>query len=187
MPAWFDLLSAGVAGIAGAPPTRLALARWLLTQAAVLHSPGRPPDRGAHRSRARSPDWEWAIWLPHLVPPDSRSECRRLVGADPAQLESRVAELLHLINERQEQAASPHWDGPGPAPVVLVVVDGARRMRSVDGLAELLRRGPELGVVALCLEGAATSLPAESRVTGGLSPPADALHARGRPGGGRHG
>ncbi len=164
LPASFDLLAAGVAGIAAARPARLAQARWLVTQAAVLHSPAdlrivvlTGPDEGA--------DWEWAAWLPHLVPPDSRFACRRLVGAGRAQVESRVAELLHLIDERPQPAGSSWRDDPSPGPIFLVVVDGARRMRAVEGLADLLRRGPERGVVALCLEESATSLPQESRVT----------------------
>ncbi|MBO0715263.1 MAG: hypothetical protein J2P59_10945, partial [Acidimicrobiales bacterium] len=130
----------------------------------VLHSPTdlrivvlSSPDEAA--------DWEWAAFLPHLVPPDSRFACRRLVGASRAQVEARVSELRSLIDERQELAGSSLRDGPAPGPVFLVVVDGARRMRAIEGLADLLRRGPELGVVALCLDETATSLPEESRVT----------------------
>ncbi|MBO0894914.1 MAG: hypothetical protein J2O39_11095, partial [Acidimicrobiales bacterium] len=164
VPASFELRPAGVAGVAGSRPARLALARSLLTQAAVLHSPTdlrivvlSSPDEAA--------DWEWAAFLPHLVPPDSRFACRRLVGASRAQVEARVSELRSLIDERQELAGSSLRDGPAPGPVFLVVVDGARRMRAIEGLADLLRRGPELGVVALCLDETATSLPEESRVT----------------------
>ena len=163
VPASFDLRAAGVAGVAAPRPARLALARSLLTGAAVLHSPAElrmviltGPDEAA--------DWEWATWLPHLIPPDARWECRRLVGASRAQVETRLGELLHLIDERDALSGSDLRDGPGPGPAFLVVVDGARRMRALEGLAELLRRGPRLGVVALCLEAAGTSLPAESRM-----------------------
>ncbi|MBO0714446.1 MAG: FHA domain-containing protein, partial [Acidimicrobiales bacterium] len=64
VPASFELRPAGVAGVAGSRPARLALARSLLTQAAVLHSPTdlrivvlSSPDEAA--------DWEWAAFLPH--------------------------------------------------------------------------------------------------------------------------
>lgn len=102
----------GVAGVTGPRETALACARWLVGQAAALHSPRDLAivvlSAGADGDR----QWGWVRWLPHCghgargggpLGADSVA----LVGADPETASRRVAELTALIDER--------LDDEGPA------------------------------------------------------------------------
>ncbi len=91
--------------------------------------------------------------------------CARLVGAGRHQVQARLASLRRLIDERHDQARAQLRTGPACGPRLVVVIDGARRLRALDGVAEVLRRGPEVGVLALCLDEHATDLPEECNVT----------------------
>ncbi|MBO0748701.1 MAG: hypothetical protein J2O47_10125, partial [Acidimicrobiaceae bacterium] len=105
------------------------------------------------------------LWLPHLVPPDPSWGCARLVGAGRHQVEARLATLRRLIDERRDQARTQLQTGPVRGARVVVVIDGARGFRALDGVAEVLRHGPEVGVLALCLDEHANNLPEECNVT----------------------
>ena len=118
-------------------------------------------------------DWAWTLWLPHLVPPDPGWGCRRLVAAGRQQVEERLADLRRLIDERQEATRTLLADQPAGQRVV-VVVDGARRLRAVDGLSDVLRRGPGAGLYALCLDEDEHNLPEECRVAVSPEPEVDA-------------
>jgi S-DNA-T family DNA segregation ATPase FtsK/SpoIIIE len=57
-------LAAGALGIAGPPGAAGALARWLIAQAAVLHSPRELEVAVAVDPRLAA-EWAWVKWLPH--------------------------------------------------------------------------------------------------------------------------
>ncbi|MEV4443315.1 FtsK/SpoIIIE domain-containing protein [Streptomyces sp. NPDC049577] len=107
-------LSAGEAvGLEGDRRAALAVARSLLCQAVVGSGPAdltvavfTDPDRLA--------DWDWTKWLPHGADPQSGTA--RLVAAGPEQAEALARALLTAAPARTEDR---------PAPVLLVVVDGA--------------------------------------------------------------
>ncbi|MCL2395557.1 MAG: FtsK/SpoIIIE domain-containing protein, partial [Acidimicrobiaceae bacterium] len=164
VPTAYGLDEAGVAGIAGPRPAALAWARAAICQVAALHGPG-----DVHvvilTGQDGTDDWEWALWLPHLVPPDPSWGCARLVGAGRHQVEARLATLRRLIDERRDQARTQLQTGPVRGARVVVVIDGARQLRALDGVAEILRQGPEVGVLALCLDEHANNLPEECNVT----------------------
>jgi S-DNA-T family DNA segregation ATPase FtsK/SpoIIIE len=149
----------GVLGLAGPRARVSALARWIVTQLAVLHSPravaivvlARPVTAG---------DWAWTRWLPHLRPADG-TRSQALVGLDEPTVAARVAELNALIRTRRD-ASRQGASGQGALPRhVVVLIDGARTLRSTPGLADVLRDGPSAGVLAVCLETDAALLPEE--------------------------
>ncbi|MHB8959304.1 MAG: FHA domain-containing protein, partial [Candidatus Limnocylindrales bacterium] len=97
VPAAVDLAACGSVGLVGAPGDVEALARWLVVQAASLHSPrdlavaAVAGDDGAAR-------WEWLKWLPHT---QSRySPLRELPLAGPGRVMALVADVLRLRSER---------------------------------------------------------------------------------------
>ena len=137
-----------------------AVARWFLGQAAVLHS---PTDLRLYvlTTAEREDQWGWLRWLPH---------CRldgepvgALIGTDQDSVSRRVGELGQLLAQRTQDggpSASVQNKLP-PAPDVVVVLDGARRLRTLPGIVSLLRDGPAVGIHLLCLDEDQRSLPEE--------------------------
>jgi len=79
-------LEGGALGVAGPPAPAGALARWLLTQAAVLHSPRELEVAVAVDPRLTA-DWAWVKWLPHARgagPATSAAEAAALLARAPA-------------------------------------------------------------------------------------------------------
>ncbi|NUR92993.1 MAG: cell division protein FtsK, partial [Nonomuraea sp.] len=160
---------AGVVGVTGARQAARSMTRWLVAQAAAMHSPRdlmivvltADPEGAAH--------WDWARWLPHCLPREGE-ECVALVGNDPESVSRRVAELIQKIDARRERAASTAFSDAfttgfaGAVPYnVLVVLDGARALRGLPGVPQLLRLGPAAGVYAVCLDDDQRMLPEECR------------------------
>ncbi|SCF91827.1 DNA segregation ATPase FtsK/SpoIIIE, S-DNA-T family [Streptomyces sp. Ncost-T10-10d] len=156
VPVTVPLREHDVLGIAGEGPAARAVARWAVAQAAVLHS---PRDLQIHllTTGERGRDgWSWLRWLPHV---------RKKSGDTPANIgygtetcARRVAELTALIVERAGRA--DRRSRPA-GPDVLVILDGARRLRSLPGVAQILRDGPAVGVRAVCLDSEERLLPEE--------------------------
>ncbi|MFF1716389.1 FtsK/SpoIIIE domain-containing protein [Streptomyces sp. NPDC058268] len=156
VPVTVPLREHDVLGIAGEGPAARAVARWAVAQAAVLHS---PRDLQIHllTTGERGRDgWSWLRWLPHV---------RKKSGDTPASIgygtetcARRVAELTALITER---AGRQDRRGRTAGPDVLVILDGARRLRSLPGVAQILRDGPAVGVRAVCLDAEERLLPEE--------------------------
>jgi S-DNA-T family DNA segregation ATPase FtsK/SpoIIIE len=161
VPVTVDLRRVGVVGVSGPRASVLGLARFLVAQVATLHSPrdvrlvvlaARQDDEpGAARS-----DWGWVRWLPHADPAD------RAGGGVPAGADDVgrcVRGLVELVHRREELSGAPGSQHAGPG--VVVVLDGAQRLRRDPGVAALLRHGPASSVYVLCLDDAAGQLPAE--------------------------
>ncbi|AOP44995.1 cell division protein FtsK [Streptomyces lydicus] len=156
VPVTVPLREHDVLGIAGEGPAARAVARWAVAQAAVLHS---PRDLQIHLLTTGGPGrdgWSWLRWLPHV---------RKRSGDTPASIgygtetcARRVAELTALIVERAGRADRRDR---APGPDVLVVLDGARRLRSLPGVAQILRDGPAVGIRAVCLDSEERLLPEE--------------------------
>src|SRR5690606_1280645 len=98
-----------------------------------------------------------AAWLPHTRPGWSQ-DCLRTVGLDAAGIATRIVELLALLDHRREvrRADPARW-----RPAVLVVLDGAQRLRAMPGVARLLAEGPAAGIYPLCVEDDHRRLPEE--------------------------
>ena len=87
---------------------------------------------------------------------------------DPRRLAALLASLKATIDERTARGSSPAMSRGNAdalresAPDLLVVLDGARELRSIPGVAELLREGPPVGVAFVCVERDRSALPLET-------------------------
>ncbi len=163
VPVVVPLREAGVLGLAGPRAAGQALARWVLAQCAVWHSP-RDLQVVVLAEPAAAAAWEWVRWLPHARP-DGRQDCRVLLGLGPVQAALRVGELTALVEARRAEQASAGRGARTDDRPVLVVVDGARALRAVPGLASLLAEGRAVGVYAVCVEDDPRLLPEECGAT----------------------
>ncbi|GAA3599174.1 FtsK/SpoIIIE domain-containing protein [Kineosporia mesophila] len=169
VPVRVDVRPAGVVGIAG--PGGSALAAWLAAQAVSLHGPTdlrlvvlAGPD-GEHT-------WSWTRWLPHAQA--QAEDAYSLVGTSTDSLARRIGELGQIVTARTALGRDLTRGGVNGYPDVLVVLEQARRARSLPGVITLLREGPAVGVFVICVDREERLLPEESGavlVTG--------LHGRG--------
>jgi S-DNA-T family DNA segregation ATPase FtsK/SpoIIIE len=159
VPATLSIAAAGVIGIAGQGHWARDVGKWIIGQLAVLQSP-----RDLQVCILASPEtlaaWDWALWLPHLRPALGQ-DALALTGADSDTLGRRVAELGQLVAERTKASSSGGSSSSRHFPDVLVVLDGARRLRAMPGIVSLLRDGPAVGVHLLCLDVEERQLPEE--------------------------
>ncbi len=169
VPVTIPLIEAGgVLGVAGPVREVHATARWLVAQAAVLHSP-RDLSIVVLTDAGGRAVWEWTRWLPHTRP-DNR-EAVSLTGSSAATTARRVSELAGMVRQRQAQLdASGRGFSLAQMPVLLVVLDGARQLRSLPGMPIVLQDGPAVGVFAICLDAEERLLPEECRVVVGYVP-----------------
>ncbi|MBQ1016721.1 cell division protein FtsK [Micromonospora sp. D93] len=160
VPVAVDVRDSGVVGVAGSRLARLA--PWLVAQAAVLHSPDDlricvlTEAAGEHR-------WSWLRWLPHVRADGEEAYVR--IGTSAESVSRRIAELNRVIAARSsgDRQNGAERGGAAGEPDILVVFDGARRVRSMPGAVTVLRDGPAVGVYVLCLEPEERLLPEECR------------------------
>ncbi len=156
VPVAVSLRDAGVIGVAGRADLPREVGRWLLGQLAVLQSP-RDVQMYLLSDPSAAGTWEWAGWLPHLRPA-SGQDAIALIGTDTETLARRVAELNQMVDARRAAAAA-HTSVAEPD--VVVLLDGARRLRALPGVVSLLKEGPPVGVYCICLDGDERLLPEE--------------------------
>ncbi len=159
VPVTVPLLTSGVVGIAGPRAPALSVVRGLAVQLAVLHSPN---DLVMVLLSAAAPDgWDWIKWLPHIVP-SSASGVTRLVGMEADQRRARIDELVSIVEYRQSAAGRRYDTDVRSWPTILLLLDDVTKLRAEEGVAYLLHEGPGVGVVALCVAGESSGLPAEA-------------------------
>ncbi|HET6166184.1 MAG TPA: FtsK/SpoIIIE domain-containing protein [Marmoricola sp.] len=163
VPVTVDLAEVGVTGIAGPADERLGLARWILGQTAVLHTPA-DVDMVLLTDAESGQAWNWVRWLPHLRSDLGDSELAH-VGVDEESTARRIGELHAMMQQRRAIAddAAALAGAAAPFAPVLVVLDGARRLRLLPGVPELLQGGPRVRMYFLCLDGDERLLPEECR------------------------
>ncbi|MFI6980409.1 FtsK/SpoIIIE domain-containing protein [Embleya sp. NPDC050154] len=159
-PIGIEIADHGVLGVAGPTEPVQALARWLVVQAAVLHSPRdlrvvvlTAPDRIA--------DWAWVRWLPHLRPQSRSAAPVVLLGTDPESTANRISELVAQIQSRRRSLGSSMGQAMFSGPDILVIADGARQLREVPGMVQVLTEGPAARVFSVCLDERERLLPEE--------------------------
>jgi DNA segregation ATPase FtsK/SpoIIIE, S-DNA-T family len=167
-PVTIPLRQRGVLGVAGPGDTPRAVGRWLVAQAAVLHSPTDLQicvltDASGQQS------WEWARWLPHCQPAGGQNAVA-LIGNSAESVAARITELLAVIAARQQAQRDPGAQQAGLGPDIVVVLDGSRKLRSLPGAIQILREGPGAGVYAICLDADVRLLPAESHAVTVVEP-----------------
>src|SRR5699024_11096039 len=93
------------------------------------------------------------------------------VALGRARAEARLGDLAREVEARHGRRRRTLADPDGPAePRVLVVLDGARRLRALPGAMAVLQDGPAVGVHVLCVDDDQASLPAECRATAVVDP-----------------
>jgi len=157
-PVTVPLAERGVLGVAAPGDQSRALGRWLVIQAAVLHSPADLQIIVLTDAAGRE-SWDWLRWLPHSRPGDGNGAAVR-IGTDADSAGRQVAQLLDLVGQRTKTRAEAGEAG-FREPDVLLVLDGSRRLRSMPGVVQILREGPAVGVYAICLDTDERLLPAE--------------------------
>ncbi len=158
-PVSVPLAQRGVLGIAGPGEAPRSLGRWLLAQAAVLHSPNDLQIYVLTDSSGQA-SWGWASWLPHCRPADGRAVA--LIGNDAQTVAARIADLLAIIAARQRARSESGLAGVTFRQAdIIVVFDGSRKLRLLPGAVQILREGPQAGVYAICLDADERLLPAE--------------------------
>ncbi|MBD0740250.1 hypothetical protein BGM09_12710 [Streptomyces sp. CBMA29] len=172
VPAAFSIAEAGVVGVVGPEGWPRHMARWLTGQLAVLQSP-RDVQLYILTDPAGESLWEWAAWLPHSRPLLGQ-QALSLMGADAETLGRRVAELSELIHVRQQARLNAGLGAAFADPDVVVLMDGARRLRALPGVVAILQEGPAVGVYSICVDADERTLPEECAtvVIGGGSRPA---------------
>lgn len=159
VPVGMPLRENPVVGVTGSQEGADAMARWLCGQAATLHAP--LDLRLVVLTDEHSEEqWGWVRWLPH-----ARLEGEPIgafVGTDQESVARRVGEIGQLIGQRREQQQETGRKNElSPPPDILVVLDGARRLRALPGVVTILRDGPACGIYVLCLDEDERSLPEE--------------------------
>ncbi|SDT15440.1 DNA segregation ATPase FtsK/SpoIIIE, S-DNA-T family [Streptomyces sp. TLI_053] len=166
VPIGIEVAEFGVVGVAGTGPVVQALARWLVAQSAVLHSP-RDLRVVVLSDRSRDDGWAWVRWLPHLRPPGGASGPGGgagpvvAVGNDPESTANRISELVAQIQARRRVLGSSMGKAMFNEPDVLVIADGARQLRDVPGMVQVLTDGPGVRVFSVCLDAQERLLPEE--------------------------
>jgi DNA segregation ATPase FtsK/SpoIIIE, S-DNA-T family len=125
-------------------------------------------------TQAPGAEWHWAHWLPHTSP-DQGQDCVALVGFDSESITRRVNELLNELARRKASREQQNAMGQlYPDPNILLILDGARLLRRVPGVPQLLTEGPQYGIIALCIDEDERLLPEECKAVVAWSP--DAAH-----------
>ncbi len=159
IPVSVSLRDSGVVGIAGRDELPRQVAAWVVGQLAVLQSPRDVQVYVLTDSQAEQA-WRWTTWLPHTRSPQPDS-AYSLIGTDAETLGRRVAELGQLVAARRSARASSSGVLTFEDPDIVVVLDGARRLRALPGVVTLLRDGPAVGVYSICLDSDRRLLPEE--------------------------
>ena len=145
-------------GVAGPGDAPRSVGRWLIAQAATLHSPNDLQICVLTDSSGRAA-WEWVKWLPHCRPADGRAVA--LIGNDAETVAARIAELQAIMAGRQRAQRDSGMDQVAFRQDIVVVFDGSRKLRMLPGAVQILREGPQVGVYAICLDADERLLPAE--------------------------
>jgi S-DNA-T family DNA segregation ATPase FtsK/SpoIIIE len=156
VPVALDIREAGVVGVAGVSTSATRLAQWLVVQLGTYHA---PRDLGMSLLTASGNDgWRWVRWMPHFRTGDLEGPTAR-VGNDPQTVADQVAWMLASIKARKDAQAENRALDAASFPAHVVVIDGYRDLRTVQGLAQVLDEGPRVGVYAICVDEAERFLP----------------------------
>ncbi len=146
VPVRIRLAERGVIGIAGPDDDARRLANWVVAQLATLQSP-KDVSFTLLTDSTRTALWEWMSWLPHVRRPAPTSD-------DEHRDERHVHRPRHRRARRPHRGASRgrHREEDPPADEIVVVMDGARRLRAMPSLVQVLKEGPAVGVFSICLD-----------------------------------
>lgn len=138
------LTSSPVLGVAGQEAAVISALGSAVMQLATLHSP-EDVRVVVLAPQARQSDWGFLRWLPHCM---DRPTGTTLLGHDHATIDARVRELGDVVKDRRTRRNS--GTGRQTAPVIVVVLVAAHRLRRLPDVANLLQNGPEVGLRFIC-------------------------------------
>ncbi|HEX5853194.1 MAG TPA: FtsK/SpoIIIE domain-containing protein [Solirubrobacteraceae bacterium] len=158
VPLVLNLRETGVVGLSGDPSAVTGLARWLVLQASILHSPSELVVVAALTDLAYR-EWTWLKWLPHVRPDRVGLEDDAIcVGREDAvRLLEDVRDLAH---RRRSQTHARSTAGVTPAQVLVLVdedigIDRALVSSALSGIADV-------GIAALWLGRESRDLPGQT-------------------------
>lgn len=140
-------LSTGVLGLAGPRVQQLASARFAIAQLITLHSPT-DLDLVVLLNPAAAGEWRWLRWAhAHLTSAATTAADRSKV----------TQELLALLKDREQPAGvtTARWRGRW----TVVLMDLGEDLVDEGSVRVLLERGPQFGIVVLCLAAERRGLP----------------------------
>lgn len=158
VPVSAPLSELGVLGVCGDRSRANSLARWLLLQAAVLHSP-RDLAIVACAQDLDSQQWDWLKWLPHTR--------AGFASIDPQLAQGRVLsnqlidQLLALASERKAQSERTQTPKSWPFSVLALIEEDVTPERA--RVRELLEDCSRYGIFVIWLGEDRRALPGESR------------------------
>lgn len=156
VPVTVSLAQFGVIGMCGEHDTVHRNAGWMIGQLATTQS---PRDVGVVilTDNSAQKEWEWTRWLPHIF---VSKNAVASIGNDTRTIGQRLNELSQIIEHRQEESKDKEVES---FRAIVVVFDGARKLRQWPGASRVLAEGPSVGVFAICLDSEERFLPEESR------------------------
>jgi DNA segregation ATPase FtsK/SpoIIIE, S-DNA-T family len=159
VPVVIDLVANPVVGLAGDAARVEETARWLVAQAAVLHSP-RDVTVAVAVAAPRVEAWRWTTWLPHCRA-DAAPMSAHPFAAGDEEARVLVAGLNDLVQSRREQAQGRLDQTAAFAPSVVLVLDEDLQIPR-SAVATLLEEGPACGLKVIWLGDTVEGLPGET-------------------------
>ena len=160
VPVTLPLEERGVVGIAGRGDLPRQVCTWAIAQLAALQSP-RDTQVYVLTDVDGAAMWDWLRWLPHARPQFGQDTVVT-IGIDAETCARRIAELSASLAARAQAAASKSSKTGRLDADIVIVFDGARRLRSLPGVVALLKQGPALGIYSICLDSDERLLPEEA-------------------------
>jgi S-DNA-T family DNA segregation ATPase FtsK/SpoIIIE len=157
VPIRFDLQRAGAVGFAGRYQDAAPLARSVLCQAAVHHSPDDLRIVGFLGGRPLE-DWAWLKWLPH-VRNGGAGEAATSLAWDPPSRQALSRWLFDALTSRKRALEEMTGGGEPPFPWLLVFVDDLRSLHADAALRLALADGKRLRIAMLGLADDLASVP----------------------------
>lgn len=153
-----DVRRAGVIGMAGEQTAVIGLARWLILQSVLFHSPGELIVMAALTPESVD-EWAWLKWLPHLRP-DRVGLQSGPIAVGLTQAQGLLAEIRDLSKQRRAQARSHAAAGLPPPQVLLLIDEETRVDRAL--VSSALTDVADLGIAVLWLGRDLRNLPGQT-------------------------
>jgi DNA segregation ATPase FtsK/SpoIIIE, S-DNA-T family len=158
IPLAIDCRSAGVVGLSGDRTIATGLARWLILQASILHSPGELVVVAALTPETFQ-EWSWLKWLPHLRP-DRVGLQSDAIAIGRSQAEDLLAEIRDLVRQRRGHVRAQAVAGLRPPQLLLLIDEDTGVDRAL--VSSALTDVADLGIAALWLGRDARNLPGQT-------------------------
>ncbi|MDX6476903.1 MAG: segregation ATPase FtsK/SpoIIIE, family, partial [Gaiellaceae bacterium] len=157
VPVTIAAADAGTVGIAGPRERVDGLARWLLAQAAALHSPAELVIAAALGPGAGDA-WDWLKWLPHAD--DAGGLLSRRLGVGPVGARSVIEDVARLVSARRNEGSASLGGAQGRTPHLLFLID--ETVAPERSLASDVLAAGDAGVTVVWLARQRRDLPGQS-------------------------